>query len=480
MEESIGRRKKGYQTPTGMHDVLPYDQQYFQKIYNICENIVNFYGFQKIETPIVETAELFSKGIGLATDIVEKQMYVFRTKGGDWLTLRPEGTAPVVRAFIEHGMQSLPKPVKLWYFGQFFRYEHPQAGRFRQFHQFGLEAFGEKSPAMDAQVVQVFYNILKELRFKKLIVEVNNIGDSQCRPYYKKLLISYLKYRLDSLCAVCRRRVRENPLRIFDCKEEKCQRIKAQAPQIIDHLCEECHNHFREFLEFLDELELPYSLNPYLVRGLDYYTKTIFEIFSTSTSDLSSEATEEYEGFSPSPKALDYTPKPRAEEDSKSAEALLKLSEDEDKGYTPRDALVGGGRYDNLCKILGGEPTPACGGAAGIERIIRAMKQRAPKLPQPQLPKVFMAQLGNLAKRRSLKLFEEFRKNRIPVAESFGRDDLKAQLRASDKIGVQLTLILGHKEVLEGTIIIKDMKTGKQETVKLEKIVKEVKKRLKK
>jgi len=451
MEESRGRRKKGYQTPTGMHDVLPQDQRYFQKIYNICENIVSFYGFQKIETPIVETAELFSKGIGLATDIVEKQMYVFRTKGGDWLTLRPEGTASVVRAFIEHGMQSLPKPVKLWYFGPFFRYEHPQAGRFRQFHQFGLEAFGEQSPVMDAQIVQVFYNILKELRFKKLVVEVNNIGDSQCRPYYKKLLVSYLKYRLNSLCAVCRQRAKENPLRIFDCKEEKCQRIKAQAPQIIDHLCEECHNHFREFLEFLDELELPYNLNPYLVRGLDYYTKTIFEIFSTSAEDFGG-----------------------------SAEASLERSEGGEKGYTPRDALVGGGRYDNLCKILGGEPTPACGGAAGIERIVRAMKQRTPKLPQPQSPKVFMAQLGNLAKRKSLKLFEEFRKNRIPVAESFGRDDLKAQLTASDKIGVQFTLILGQKEVLEGTIIIKDMKTGRQETVKLEKTVKEVKKRLKK
>ncbi|MCH8741813.1 histidine--tRNA ligase [Patescibacteria group bacterium] len=469
MEEYRGRRKKGYQTPTGMHDVLPQDQRYFQKIYNICENIVSFYGFQKIETPIVETAELFSKGIGLATDIVEKQMYVFRTKGGDWLALRPEGTASVVRAFIEHGMQSLPKPVKLWYFGPFFRYEHPQAGRFRQFHQFGFEAFGEKSPVMDAQIVQVFYNILKELRFDKLVVEVNNIGDSQCRPYYKKLLVSYLKYRLGGFCAVCRQRAKENPLRIFDCKEEKCQRIKAQAPQIIDHLCEECHNHFREFLEFLDELELPYNLNPYLVRGLDYYTKTVFEIFSTST-----------ENFNSSQQDSEYPPKLYTKEDGGSAETPLKLSEEGEKGYTSKDALVGGGRYDNLCKILGGEPTPACGGAAGIERIVKAMKQRTPKLPQPQLPKVFMAQLGNLAKRKSLKLFEEFRKNRISVADSFGRDDLKAQLKASDRIGVQLTLILGQKEVLEGTIIIKDMKTGRQETVKLEKIIKEVKKRLKK
>lgn len=428
--ETRGRRKKGYQTPTGMHDVLPVKQRYFQKIYNICESAANFYSFQKIETPIVEEAELFSKGIGLNTDIVEKQMYIFRTKGGDWLALRPEGTAPVVRAFFEHGMQNLPQPVKLWYFGPFFRYEHPQAGRLRQFHQFGFEVLGESSAVIDAQTVQIFYNILKELRFKKLIVEVNSIGDSQCRPYYKKLLVSYLKYRLDSLCANCRMRVKENPLRTFDCKEEKCQRIKAQAPQIIDHLCNECHNHFREFLEFLDELEFSYDLNPYLVRGLDYYTKTVFEIF--------------------------------------------------EEGDPQKNALVGGGRYDNLCKVLGGEQIPACGGAAGIERIAEVMKQRIAKLPQPQAQKIFLAQLGNLAKRKSLKLFEEFRKNRIPIAESFGRDSLKAQLATADRTGVQFTLILGQKEVLEGTIIVRDMKTGKQDTIKLERVVREMKKRLKK
>ena len=369
------KRKKGYQATTGMHDVLPEDQIYFQKIYNICEDMANFYGFQKIETPILEEAELFSKGIGLSTDIVEKQMYVFRTKGNDWVALRPEGTAPVVRAFLEHGMQNLPQPVKLWYVGPFFRYEHPQAGRFRQFQQFGFEVFGEESAVVDAQLVQIFFNILKELRFKKLIIEVNSIGDSQCRPYYKKILISYLKYRLDSLCVNCKRRVRENPLRTFDCKDEKCQRIKAQAPQIIDHLCEECHRHFREFLEFLDELGLPYSLNPYLVRGLDYYTKTVFEIFSTS-----------------------------AEGSGGSAEAQRKLSEGGEE-VRARDSLVGGGRYDNLCKVLGREQIPASGGAAGIERIMEVLRERTKRPPQPQLPKFFLAQLGPSAKRKSLKLF---------------------------------------------------------------------------
>lgn len=433
----MGKKPK-FQSPTGMHDILSTEQKYFQKIYNVVENIANFYSFQKIETPILEEAELFSKGIGLTTDIVEKQMYIFRTKGGDWLTLRPEGTAPIVRAFIEKGMQNLPQPIKLWHFGPFFRYERPQAGRYRQFHQFGLEVLGEESPAIDAQIIQIFYNILKELRFKNLSIEINSIGDSQCRPYYKKLLVSYLKYRQDRLCMDCRKRVRENPLRFFDCKEEKCQRIKSQAPQIIDHLCEECHDHFKEVLEFLDELNLPYQLNPFLVRGLDYYTKTVFEIFSTS------------------------------DKNSKGEESLVS------------NALVGGGRFDALCKVLGGENTPAVGGAAGIERIVEAMKTKIAKFPRVAGPKIFLAQLGKEAKRKSLKLFEDFRKAKIPVSESFGRDSLKAQLRLADKIGAEYSLILGQKEALEGTIIIRDMKTGRQETVKLEKVIKEMKKRLKK
>ena len=272
-------RKPKFQNPSGMHDILPEEQKYFQKIYNTCESIANFYRFDKIDTPVIEDTELFSKGIGSATEIVGKQMYSFRSRGGDYLTLRPEGTAPVMRAYIEHGMINLPQPIKLWYFCPFFRYEKPQAGRYRQFWQFGFEVIGEGSPVIDAQIIQIFYNILNELKFKNLIVEINSIGDNQCRPYYKKLLVSYFRSRESALCADCRRRLRENPLRILDCKEEKCQRLISQAPQMIDHLCEECHAHFKEVLEFLDEIGLPYRLNPHLVRGLDYYTKTVFEIF---------------------------------------------------------------------------------------------------------------------------------------------------------------------------------------------------------
>jgi len=425
-------KKAKLQSPTGMHDILPEEQKYFDKVYDTVKQIADFYQFQKIDTPILEQAEIFLRGLGQTTDVVEKQMFLLKTKGGDILALRPEGTSSIVRSYLEHGMFNLPQPIKLWYFGPFFRYEHPQAGRYRQFWSFGFEVLGERSPVIDAQIVQIFYNILNELKIKDLIVEVNSIGDSQCRPYYKKLLISYFKSRETSLCSDCRRRLRENPLRILDCKEEKCQPIKSQAPQMIDHLCEECHKHFKEFLEFLDEIELPYQLNPYLVRGLDYYTKTVFEI----------------------------------KEDSEEGKA--------------QGALVGGGRYDNLAKILGGKNVPACGGACGIERLINLMKTKKIRLHQISSPEVFLAQIGDLARKKSLKLMEDFRKENIPIAESLGRDSLKAQLNKANKIGMKYTLILGQKEALDGKIIIKDMEKGKQETVKLDKVVKEIKKRINK
>lgn len=433
MEEELKNpRKPKFQKPLGMHDILFRDQLYFQKIYSVVENIANFYRFEKIDTPILENTELFSRGIGLATDIVQKQMYSFRTRGSDSLTLRPEGTAPIVRAYIEHGMQNLSQPVKLWYFGPFFRHERPQAGRFRQFHQFGFEILGEKSSIIDAQIILIFLQILKELKFKNLILEVNSIGDSQCRPYYKKLLANYFRSREAALCGDCKRRLRENVLRVLDCQEEKCQPIITQAPQMIDHLCKDCHWHFKEVLEFLDELEIPYQLNSHLVRGLDYYTKTVFEI---------SEKTEE--------------------------------------GKT-QGALVGGGRYDNLSKLLGKKDVPGCGAAAGVERIVGLLQERKIKLPSLPIPEVFLAQIGNLAKKKSLKIFEEFRKVKIQVAESFGRDSLKAQLGRANRLGTRFAVILGQKEALEGKIIIRDMKSGSQEIVKLDKIIEIIKKRLKK
>ncbi len=362
--------KMRYQTLTGMHDVLPQDQVYFKRINKIVEGVADYYSFDKIETPILENSEVFLRAVGAGTDIVEKEMYSFRTKGGDMVSLRPEGTAPIMRSYLENGMHNLPQPVKLWYTGPFFRYERPQAGRFRQFHQFGFEALGEKNPSIDSQIIQMSYDVLKELGFKSIKIELNSIGDSECRPYFKKILTSYFRSKKSSLCNDCQRRLKDNPLRILDCKEEKCQRIKSGAPQIIDHLCENCHAHFKQVLEFLDELELPYTLNPYLVRGLDYYTKTVFEIVDSS-----------------------------------------------EQGQA-QGALIGGGRYDNLSKMLQGRDTPACGAAAGIERIVALMKEREMKTgPKQENAQIFLAQLGQMAKRKSMKLFEEFRAAKIEVAK---------------------------------------------------------------
>ncbi len=424
--------KLKYQSITGMHDVLPEDQIYFGRVRKVVESVAKYYNFDKIETPILEYAEVFQKAVGDDTDIVGKEMYTFKTKGGDMVSLRPEGTAPVMRSYLEHGMHNLPQPVKLWYMGPFFRYERPQAGRFRQFHQFGFEVLGEANPSIDSQVIQVSYDVLKELGFKNLAIEINSIGDSECRPYFKKTITSYLRSRKSSLCTDCQRRLKENPLRIFDCKEEKCQRVKAGAPQMIDHLCEKCHAHFKEVLEFLDEMELPYTLNPYLVRGLDYYTKTVFEIVETT-------------------------------EDGKAL-----------------GTLIGGGRYDNLAKVLGGRDVPGCGSAAGIERIISLMKTREMKTAtKTEDPKIFLAQLGQLAKRKSMKLFEEFRSAKIPVAESFSKDSLKAQLRAANKLNIKWVLIFGQKEALEDFITLRDMDTGAQKEIKLDKVVEEMKDKIK-
>ncbi len=425
--------KTKFTSVSGMRDILPEDQKYFQKICCLCEEIAGFYGFKKIDTPILENVDLYEKGTGLSTDIVQKQMFSLRTKGGDYLALRPEFTPGIIRAYLEHGMSSWPQPVKLYSIGPAFRYERPQAGRYRQFYQFNLEVVGEASPAIDAEIIQIFYSILNEVKLKNVAVEVNSIGDNQCRPYYKKLLVSYFKSRNLSLCHDCRRRLKENPLRILDCKEEKCRKIIGQAPQIIDHLCENCHHHFKSVLEFLDEIELPYQLNPYLVRGLDYYTKTVFEMAG------------------------------------------------QDQAEEMSGSVLGGGRYDLLAKLLGGEATPASGGALGVDRLVHLMKKNRIKISvRSTNPPIFIAQLGMTAKTKGLKLLEEFRKNKIQAVASLGRDSLKAQLKMADKFKVKYALLLGQKEVLEGSIIIRDMQTGRQKTVQLDKVVKEIKKSLKK
>lgn len=421
------------QSLSGMHDILPEQQLYLKRIEKSIENTTKYYSFQRIDVPVIEYAEVFSKGAGAASDIVEKEMYTFKTKGGDLVALRPEFTPGIARSYIENGMHNQPQPIKLWTMGPCFRHDRPQKGRYRQFLQASLEVLGDKSASIDGQIIQMSYDILKDLGFKNINIEVNSIGDAECRPYFKKTLTNYFKSRKSSLCSDCQRRLKENPLRILDCKEEKCQQVKAGAPQTIEHLCESCHAHFKQVLEFLDELQLPYSLNPYLVRGLDYYTKTVFEI-------------------------------------SEKSEAGVQYG-----------ALASGGRYDGLLKILGGRETPASGSGIGISRIMELMIEKEIKVvKKEEKVDIFLAQLGQLAKRKSLKLFEEFRDAKIPVAESFSKDSLRAQLKSADKMGARWVLIFGQKEALEDFITLRDMKTGVQKEIKLDKVVAEMKNKIKK
>ena len=423
------QKKKNFRAPRGTFDILPEDQVWCEKINKAVKEISKAYGFGRIDTPVIENIDLFIKGTGEATDIVQKQMFSFRTKGGDNLVLRPEFTPGVVRAYLENGLSALPQPVKLYTTGPLFRYERPQAGRFRQFHQFNFETIGSQAPVSDAQIIQLFFMIFQELGLKAIILKINSIGCKECRPYYRKLLINYYRNKVGRLCPDCKRRLKQNPLRLLDCKEEECVEIAQNAPQIIDHLCEDCHNHFKSVLEFLDELEIPYILNPYLVRGLDYYTKTVFEFWPENEAGR-------------------------------------------------QDALGAGGRYDYLVKLLGGKDTPAVGGACGYERIISQMREQAVKAVQPPAPKIFLIQLGDLAKKKSLKLVEQFRKENIFIVESFGKDSIKTQLKLADRAGIKIALILGQQEVLDNSIIIRDMATGVQETIKQDKLVKELKKRL--
>ncbi|MBI2677045.1 MAG: histidine--tRNA ligase [Candidatus Yanofskybacteria bacterium] len=438
---------KSVQSVRGMHDILPEDQTHWKFVYKKASVLLDDYGFGKIDTPIVESSGLFLRSVGEETDIVSKEMYSFKTRGGDELSLRPENTVGVARAYIEHGMSSWPHPVKLWYWGPMFRHDQPQAGRYRQFYQFGTEIFGDDNPAADAESIFVALTFLESLGFKNLTLKINSLGDSNCRPRYLKVLKEFLKSKTKQLCAPCKIRVKENILRVLDCKEESCQNVIKEAPQMIDHLDENCRSHFKKVIEFLDEVKAPYMLDPFLVRGLDYYSHTVFEI------------------------VLDETAKTVVPENEKTAsgEAVF-------KGLT----LVGGGRYDGLVSLLGGAKTPAVGWSAGIERIILAMKTLGLKVPDTkQQPRIFLAQLGDFAKRKSLVLFEDFRKAGISASTSLGRDSIKAQLRIANRLRVKFAVIIGHKEALDKTAILREMDSGIQEIIPMDSIIESVKKRLK-
>ncbi len=420
----------------GMKDVLPDEYKYWNLIFKKALELSKSYGFRRMETPVLEALELYERSSGRSSDIVTKEMFSFIDKNGDRIALRPEATPGLVRAYIEHGMFNLPQPVKLFWLGPVFRHDKPQAGRFRQFSQFNLENIGDASPVADAELIAITYYFFRELQLA-VVIQINSVGCTSCRKEYVAKLENFYKERgrRAKLCEDCKKRFAKNPLRLLDCKEKQCQAIAAEAPQIVDSLCEDCRNHFIKVLEYLDELDIPYNLNPTLVRGLDYYNRTVFEIWPV-------------------------------------------LGDGEAVDSSRQSAIGGGGRYDGLVEYMGGRPTPACGFAIGIERVIMKIKEKNIPINDEEKGDVFLAHLGDPARRKIMVLFEELRKNGFKVRQAFSKDSLKAQLEAADKAGVKFTLILGQKEMMDGTILIRDMESGIQEIIDYKKVAAEIEKRL--
>jgi len=433
-EKETTKEKKGVKAPPellrGFRDVFGEEQGRWNMVRDTARTLSDSYSFDRIELPILERSDIFLRTVGKQTDIIEKEMYTFVDPSGKNVALRPEATASVARAYINHSMLDRPQPVKLWYEGPMFRHDRPQAGRYRQFNQVGFECFGVDEPIIDAQLIVLGTQIFRDLGLP-VSVQINSIGTPACRQAYLAELVSYFRPHRNKLSEDDKRRLQKNPLRLLDSKEEGMKELLEGAPQILDWLDDASKEHFMKVLEFLEEIEVPYVLNPHLVRGLDYYTHTVFE--------------------------------------------FVLQSDDAEKA---QNALGGGGRYDGLMEVLGGRPTPACGFAIGVERVVKALGDQGINPPQRPQPQVFFAQLGDAARRVGLKLFEDFRRANIPVAEAFGKNALKAQLETANKLGVGLTIILGQKEVLDGTIIVRDMESGAQEIVDVNKIVSVVKKKL--
>lgn len=406
--------KQKFQSPKGVKDILPEDQKYLQRIYEVFSNITLRYGFERLDLPIFEETALYQRGVGETTDIVEKEMYTFLDRSETSMTLRPEFTAGVLRSFVQHGMASLTKPVKLWSTGPIFRYERPQAGRYRQFHQLNAEALGELDPALDLEIMSIAWDLYDELNFKGLSFQINSIGCPECRPGYLETLKAYYKKHMDIICEDCKNRIDRNPLRLLDCKNETCQTIIQNAPMINEHLCEACEDHFAKVKLYLDTLNRPYTINPRLVRGLDYYTKTVFEVWA--------------------------------------------------EGIGSQNAVCGGGRYDGLVELLGGQPTPGVGFAAGIERMVFAMQQQQIKVPELEKPDIYFVSIPE-AKLQIIEWIQTLRSQKTPALMALGDRSFKAQFREANKRNVKTVIVIGDEELKTRTATVKDMQTSEQEQV---------------
>lgn len=411
-----------FQTPRGTVDILPDDQPYWDWVRATAQDLSKRFSYRRIDTPVFEDTALFVRTVGEGTDIVEKEMYTFHDRGDDLLTLRPEGTAPVCRAYIQHGMHALPQPVRLFYTTPIFRYERPQAGRFRQHWQFGAEAIGDPNPEVDAEVIHLLWSLLTELGLKDLTLHLNSIGDGNCRPTYLETLKAHYADHLDEVCDDCRVRYQKNPLRLLDCKQDRCQPFIQSAPELMNVLCDDCSAHFATLRGILDLWSIPYQITPRLVRGLDYYTRTVFEVHPA------------------------------------------------DQGS--QTALGAGGRYDGLIEQLGGRPTPGVGFGSGIERIILNLKAAGLQPPAEIVatPDLFIVYLGEAAHDKALIITADLRSKGLAVQLATGQRSMKAQFRAADTSGASKALILGDDELAKGTAPLRDLATGDQNDISLDDI----------
>ena len=409
-----------YRLPRGTSDILPGEQAYWLYVKQQAFDICQIYGYERIDSPAFEETGLFTRSVGQGTDIVEKEMYTFADKGKKKITLRPEGTAPVCRAYLEHGMHNLPQPVKLYYIASIFRYERPQAGRLRQHHQFGYEAIGDDDPALDAEVIDMAWQFFLSLNLSRLSLQLNSIGCKQCRPDYLTVLKKHYANQTGELCPDCQIRLNRNPLRLLDCKKPSCQKTADTAPGSAEHLCPQCEAHFGRLKGYLELLGIPFTVNHRLVRGLDYYTRTVFEI--------------------------------------------------QPEAAGAQSTLGGGGRYDDLIEELGGAPTPAIGFATGLERIILNLKKQDIGVPSLPRPRVFIAHMGDAARETAIKLASRLRRSDIGVLMASGGKSLKAQLRQANTLGARQVVIIGDEELKSGMATLRDMQNARQQNVPFDKL----------
>jgi histidyl-tRNA synthetase len=429
---NVEKRRFKHKPPEGLVpgtlDATPERFPYIDWILFQAESIAITHELKRIQTPVLEKVAALTRALGEETDIIEEQLFRVTGKSGDAIALRPDARPGIARAFAQDKFSGQDKPIRLWHAGPMFRVIPLESGSYREFHTFGFELVGEKNPVLDAQVIQMASKVVKQLGLQNMVINVNTVGCLDCRPEYLQQLKEYFESRQNALCKKCRKRRTSNPMQLLACQEEKCVRQAKDAPQIVDHLCEVCNQHFTQVIEFLDDMDIAYAMNPQLVPEVDYYTRTVFAVWP-------------------------------------------------EKGDRSK-AIFSGGRYDDLIEKMGGRPTPAVGITGGVDRLVLALQEQAIKVPPARKADVYLAQLSAMAKKKALKVFDQLREGGIRVIEGFGKNAITTQIEQATKVGVPITLILGQKESLDDTIIMRDMVNGVQEIVPLARVVAEVKKRL--